>query len=263
MAMILHEFTQEFPCHRQRLVTQPPTCHLPEPDLGLTQETVRIPGPHGELVGELTYSDAPAQSVCLLANPHPHMGGQMDNYLIATLAKLLALRCIVTLRFDYSGVGLSNGSKVDVAQCMQCFWETGQAPEDSRMVDDVRATVRWLGIHFELPLTIIGYSFGAYAAVQAMLDDVAALVLISATATRHDFSPLANSQTPKFVIYSDNDFATPHQTTQRWYETLAAPKSHWCVPDGDHFYRSREHELAERCGEFLIAATTLKKQEVS
>lgn len=217
----------------------------------LTQEVVHIPGPLGTLAGELAYPEQSASGMVLLANPHPHMGGRQENYLIACLATYLAERGWLTLRFDYSGVGNSEGPRVDMAESMAAFWATGHAPEDSRFLDDVRSVITWLCGEFNLPLTIVGYSFGSYAAVSAMPDDPAAIILISPTINQHDFSLLSHCTAPKLVIYSDNDFATPFEITRDWFENLPDPKQQVCMSGGEHFYRSRERDVADVCAHFI------------
>jgi len=220
----------------------------------LTQEIVRIPRPRGDLAGELAYPQGAASGMVLLANPHPHMGGRRENYLIACLAQELAQRGWVTLRFDYSGVGASEGPRVEVAESMAAFWGTGHAPEDPRLIQDTVAAVAWMQSQFDLPLAMIGYSFGSYATVCAMPGDLSAMILISPTINQHDFSPLIDYTIPKLVIYSDNDFATPVETTRRWIETLPNPTRQLCLLGGEHFYRSRERDVTRACAGFITEA---------
>ena len=112
---------------------------------------------------------------------------------------------------------------------------------------------------------MIGYSFGAYAAVCAIsgvsgvsgvsgaLDDLSALVLISPTVNQHDFTGLLGRPIPKLVIYSDNDFATPASATRQWFNTLPDPKRQLCLSGGQHFYRLREQDVSQACAQFLQA----------
>jgi len=229
----------------------------------LTQEIVHIPGPRGTLVGELTYGEPPAVGMVLLANPHPHMGGTKDNFLIASLAGDLARMGWVTLRFDYSGVNDSDGPRIDVAESVATFWATGNAPEDPCLIDDVRSVITWLHSEFDLPLAMIGYSFGSYAAVCAMPDDLTAMILISPTINQHDFSRLLDCAVPKMVIYSDNDFATPVEAARRWIEILSNPKQQLCISGGEHFYRSRERDVTAACEGFITEAVQNPEKQQS
>jgi hypothetical protein len=219
----------------------------------LTVERVSIPGDAGMLAGELSYTnDGDAAYVALLLNPHPHMGGSMRNGLIAHLAVDLPRDGAVVLRFDYRGVGGSEGATPDVAASMADFWRTGHAPEDVGMLRDAGAALYWArGQAPELPVVLIGYSFGAAAATQLLADDgVAAAVLIAPTLRQHDFSRAAAPRTPPLlVIYSDNDFATPRSVTESWLCTVEAQRQ--SIAGGDHFFLGREAEVARACAGFV------------
>ncbi len=216
----------------------------------MIRELVRIPSRDGELAGELAWPDGPVSLACLLVNPHPHMGGTMSNNVIAGLAGALTAQAVVTLRFDYRGVGRSDGDPPDVAASMSAFWESGTAPDDPFMAEDARAAARWLEAETDLPMLLVGYSFGARASLAAMDERTCGLVLIAPTLTRHDFSCLVDSPVPRLCIYSDNDFATPVEVTRRWIcsagRLVAA-----CVPGADHFYRGREAGVAALCRQFI------------
>lgn len=216
----------------------------------LTIEKVRIPGSCGTLAGELTYPSHRTSFAALLVNPHPHMGGRSGNALLVRLAEHLACGGGVVLSFDYSGVGESDGPRIDVAKSMSQFWQSGSAPEDRRMVDDVEYALAWIAKQARLPLVLIGYSFGAYAATAVLADNVEAVVLISPTVKQHDFSALQEHTIAKLVVHGDNDFATPHADLQTWMTSLPQPlRSRW-IPSGDHFFRGQEDTVAGACLDF-------------
>jgi alpha/beta superfamily hydrolase len=112
--------------------------------------------------------------------------------------------------------------------------------------------VAWFRRQVELPLVLIGYSFGA-TAVCRMDADLAALILISPTLARHDFSNLARATFPKLVIHSDNDFATPLQVITAWLASLPEPKRACCIPRADHFFKGHEARVFSECCGFLTA----------
>lgn len=214
------------------------------------RETVQIAGTRGALAGELTYPFGGTAFSVLLVNPHPHMGGHTGNRLMLRVAEVLAEAGGVALSFDYSGVGESEGPRVDVAESMLQFWQTGAAPEDRRMVDDAGHALSWICQEASRPLILLGYSFGAYAATVAMNREVDGLILISPTVKQHDFSTLKRRSIPKLVIHSDNDFATPREDFVAWLRELPQPVQTYCVPGGDHFFRGREADVADACHAF-------------
>jgi alpha/beta superfamily hydrolase len=228
-------------------------------DEDIFTESIRIPSPPGELAGELSYPLAAPRLACALFNPHPFMGGQMDNNIIRELSRTLPGHGAATLRFDYSGVGGSTGDLVNVAAAMLAFWETGTAPSDPRMIGDARAAAAWLARAFPGPLLLIGYSFGSHAAVEAIDDRVRGIVLISPTLRQHDFSALARSPLPKLVIQGENDFATPAAAVESWAASLPNAQS-LRIQGGEHFFKRKELEVARACAAF---ARSLVEAEVA
>ena len=115
----------------------------------LTGETpVVIDGPVGQL--EALYLDsAEPRGLALLCHPNPVQGGTMMNKVVSTLQRTARDAGLVTLRFNYRGVGASAGSH-DMG--------TGE-------VDDALAAARWLRAQYpDLPLTLLGFSFGGFVA---------------------------------------------------------------------------------------------------
>lgn len=221
----------------------------------LTSEKVRIPAASGTLAGELTYPFGRTSFAALIVNPHPHMGGRSGNKLLVRLAEVLAGDGGIVLSFDYSGVGESDGSRIDVAESMSQFWQTGSAPEDPRMVDDTEYARAWITEATRLPLMSVGYSFGAYAATMALTGAVGGLVLISPTVKQHDFSALQRRTIAKLIVHSDNDFATPWANLETWMRSLPQPLETCCIPSGDHFFRGQEDAVASACLAFACRFT--------
>lgn len=217
-------------------------------------ESVRIRSGEDELAGELGYAMRKPLLACALFNPHPFMGGQMENNVIRELARSLATEQAITLRFDYSGVGGSSGSRTDVASAMLSFWETGRAPQDPKMIADARAAATWLHSATQKPMVLIGYSFGSHVATQVVDDRTIGLVLIAPTLKQHDFSALSACKLPKLIIYSDNDFATPRGMIESWIQTLQNVQS-LCIEGGEHFFKQKESQIAQTCAAFLRSPT--------
>lgn len=211
------------------------------------RERVRIPAATGTLAGELAYPSGRTSFAAVIVNPHPHMGGRSGNRLLVRLAETMAGDGGVVLSFDFSGVGQSQGPRIDVAESMSQFWQTGSAPEEPRMVDDTRHAVAWLTEAADLPLMLAGYSFGAYAATMALTDRIRAIALISPIVRQHDFSPLRERRIAKLIVHSDNDFATPQADLENWIAGLPQPLETRCIPSGDHFFRGHEEAVAGAC----------------
>ena len=191
----------------------------------------------GAFYAERAYpADAEPAGAVAIVPPHPHMGGTMNNNLVAALAAALATTRI-TLRFDYSAV-------VGTPASLAAFWATGHAPEDPSLIDDASAAIGQLRDLAGVEPAVVGYSFGAFAAWRLDLDGP--LALVSPTLTRHEF---AGRRSPLLVVYSDDDFATPREVSEQFC------KVHGCeaqlVSGGQHFYRGHEATVADRLERFL------------
>jgi alpha/beta superfamily hydrolase len=140
---------------------------------------------------------------------------------------------LVTLRFNFRGVGTSTGS-----------YDDGVGEQD-----DVRAALDWLDERWpELPLVVGGFSFGSMVglAVGASDDRVAALLGLGLPVDleeRYDFGYLADVDKPVLVVQGENDeFGSGAQVAA----ALAPLGSHVTlvrIPDTDHFFEGKLPEL--------------------
>ncbi len=106
--------------------------------------------------------DDDARSVAVLTHPHPRFGGDMDNLVPATLARVLPEHGIATVRFNFRGTGRS----------------TGQHGDGVAEIEDVRAAVGAATEQFPgVPVVAVGYSFGADHFLAGAMSRVADSVL--------------------------------------------------------------------------------------
>ncbi|MBI5865639.1 MAG: alpha/beta fold hydrolase [Planctomycetes bacterium] len=231
----------------------------------ILREETRVRTPHRTLHVELAYpADAEPAFAALVIGPHPYMGGTMQNVLVATIADEIAQAGGVSLRFDYGGAGRSEGAPVDVAASMAEFWRTGHAPEDAARADDADAAFRDLRSLGVRPVFIVGYSFGAFLAWRIGQRDganVAGLVLVSPTLTRHTFERSDQaSAAPILVIHSRDDFCTPEQAVTEWVRSLEPSTRLSCHAGGNHFFRGGERAIGQEAAAFIIAHANLSTE---
>lgn len=226
----------------------------------ITSERVWIDAPAGRLAGELCYSSAALHSAALLIPPHPYMGGRMKLPLLTALAEVLAEQRIASLRFDYAGVGQSEGPRVEIGPAMQQFWNTGHAPEDPGRADEARAALAWLRANVAPMGSLVGYSFGAAIATNLLDASVSKIVLIAPTVKQHDYSAFRNANTPTLIVYGDGDFATKDDLVRKWAARLPGATSVLHVPAGDHFFRGQERAVARAVSDFLVGVSAHKAE---
>ena len=182
----------------------------------------------------------PAVVVC---HPHPLYGGDMYNNVVSVVCRALAQESIATLRFNFRGVGRSEGDH-----------EEGVGEQD-----DVRAALDFLqssdGVDKDR-LGLAGYSFGTRVVTPVALRDerVRALALVSPFLDDADWLKLREYRVPKlFVCGGEDSFISRHKVKRLAGE--AAPPSECEVVFGaDHFWWGFEAKIAARVSGFFKAA---------
>lgn len=197
--------------------------------------TVDLRGPAGRLEALLNEGSSDARFVGLVCHPHPVGGGTMHNKVVYHAMKVLNapewnLRWPV-LRFNFRGTGMSEGVN------------DGQAE-----FTDVVAALNWLRGEYNLPIALVGFSFGAAMAITASCASsvpadgprVRALALLGLPThgfnRSYEYPLLSTCTLPKLFLSGDQDqFATKVQLEQA-FDSAAGPKSMVFVPDADHFF---------------------------
>jgi alpha/beta superfamily hydrolase len=175
----------------------------------------------------------------IVCHPHPQYGGSMDNNVVNGLAKAMPAASIAAFKFNFRGVGGSQGSydegvgeQRDVAAALDFI---SGLPEIDRM-----------------RIGLAGYSAGAAFSLSAGVSDtrVKALALISPPLSMSDFSSLKECAKPKLLISGrDDDFIDCKQFAG-FCESLPEPKC-CIVADTDHFWWGQEQFLADKVVEFF------------
>jgi alpha/beta superfamily hydrolase len=194
-----------------------------------------------------------ALGAVVFAGPHPFLGGNMRNNVVRCLGDGLAQRGLLTLRFDYRGVGRSQGPPVDVAQHLAEFWRTSHVPGEMSFWQDVQGAVELVQQAAPgLPLALVGYSFGcALLPFVQPQESPASLVLIAPTVSKHNYDPFHTVTRPLLVVASEDDFATDAQRLESWFATLAMPRQLVRQRCDNHFFRGHEDWLIETVFRFL------------
>ena len=181
-----------------------------------------------------------ARHVALVCHPHPMFGGTMHNKVVYRAAKSALLSGLPTLRFNFRGAGNSVGE------------HTGGEGER----DDIRAALDYLGVHFpDLPVCLMGFSFGAWVGLEVGATDprVSTLVGLGVPVNMSDFSFLHGVSKPKLILQGTRDqYGSVAQVTEL-YASLAEPKQiHW-VDGADHFFAGKLDDVQEVLRQFLAS----------
>ena len=207
------------------------------------------------LEGVLTYNeDVKPVSAILLCNPHPNLGGDMDNNVIGSLAHISAQMEFASLRFNYRGVGNSESYQKDTAGKF-LYWEASLSGENYMdAVHDTRAALHFLAKqNIGSRIYIAGYSFGALVGMRVGVESemIAAFASISMPFGKYNLDFLAPCKKPKLIVYTRNDFATTEEDTLRCFSKILPPKQLELIQDSDHFYRMKEETVSKKVCSFF------------
>jgi alpha/beta superfamily hydrolase len=182
-----------------------------------------IAGPSGAIECALDLPAGSPRGVAVLCHPHPQHGGTMDNKVVQTLARAFTQLNYSAVRFNFRGVGASQGA-----------WAEGPGE-----IDDALAVVGAFRAAGQ-PLLLAGFSFGAYVAsnVAARLKAQGAaaerLVLIAPAASRFDMAPVPPDT---LVIHGESDDVVPLAAVFDWARPQSLPVT--VVPGAGHFFHGQ------------------------
>lgn len=213
-----------------------------------TEEQVQFASGPNWLEGVLAYPDAgTAEEAVLLLSPHPHLGGRMDNNVIAFLAQGLAAAGRVTLRFNYGGVGGSTLALADGDSAYE-YWARIEAGQNYRaaLPDALTARKFLCAAIPDARVGYVGYSFGACLAVLlAGVHPPDWLVAISPPVSRAPLDGVENLTMSSLFIAGDRDFAFDREGFDGIFARVPGPKKFVEIPGSDHFFRRDEARVFE------------------
>ncbi|MDM0002441.1 alpha/beta fold hydrolase [Variovorax sp. J22P240] len=190
-------------------------------------EKLQLKGAAGaiEVLRDPAAEGAPALGVAVITHPHPLFGGTMDNKVVQTLARAFVACGWTALRFNFRGVGASEGAH-----------DEGRGERE-----DMLELVRQLAP--EGPLAIAGFSFGAFVASGAIETlwasrDIRHVVLVGTAASRFSVATLPpDSHERALVVHGEQDDTVPLAAVMDWARPQSLPVT--VVPGGGHFFHGQ------------------------
>ncbi len=207
-----------------------------------------IPGPAGRI--EAKYHQQAHQEnapVALILHPHPLYGGTMNNKVTYTLYQTFIKLGFNTLRFNYRGVGKSQGG-----------FGSGEGE-----LSDAAAALDWLQTYNKNATSfwVAGFSFGAWIAMQLLMrrPELEGFIAVSPPANKYDFNFLAPCPVSGQMIQGTNDEIVSLESVQALASKLSKQKgieiSLQQVEGADHFYKDHLPQLAELVEGYLVKNT--------
>jgi alpha/beta superfamily hydrolase len=201
----------------------------------MRETPVFIDGPVGPL--EALYLDLDeAKGIALICHPNPVQGGTMLNKVISTLQRTARDAGLITLRFNYRGVGASAGSS-----------DMGEGE-----VDDAQAAATWLrDKHPDLPMTLFGFSFGGFVAatlggrLEAEGETLKHLFMVAPAVMRITSLDALPQKGALTIIQPDTDEVVEPQLVYDWSDKLPRPHELLKVAECGHFFHGKLTDLKD------------------
>jgi alpha/beta superfamily hydrolase len=213
----------------------------------------------GELTLDGLYHRGSREPACVLASPHPALGGSMTAPVIAELAWALTRAGHATLRFDYRGVGASQGTTRHAAGSLGAgaglatLGGLDGLPRLDDEVEDLLAAAEQLRATAGASaggLCAVGYSFGAAVVLRAARDPrIGRIVLVAPPNAIADFSALRGLEKPTLLVCAHHDDLCDRALLQPLLEPDHAALE--VVAHADHSFRRGLTELGKLCAAWL------------
>jgi alpha/beta superfamily hydrolase len=206
------------------------------PDIILT-------GPAGRIEARYQKQKTPGAPMALVLHPHPQFGGTMNNPLVYDLFHMfLGLGC-TTVRFNFRGVGRSQGS-----------FDSGAGE-----LSDAAAVLDWMNTLYPNPsfVWVCGISFGAWIGMQLLMrrPEITGFVSIAPPASMYDFAFLAPCPASGLILHGTRDMVVPETDVQKLVDRLMSQKgikiTYEKLEGANHFFDHCEGEAVEMVKEYV------------
>lgn len=185
-------------------------------------ERLTIAGPAGALECAIDRPAGAPRGVAVVCHPHPLHGGTMDNKVAQTLARAFVQLGYQAVRFNYRGVGASEGGFANAI---------GETDDAMAVIEKYRDPA--------LPLALAGFSFGGFVAANAATrlpaDAKAERIVLVGPSTKELSVPAVPEDT--LVIHGETDDVVPLSATLDWARPQVLPVV--VVPGVGHFFHGQ------------------------
>jgi alpha/beta superfamily hydrolase len=199
-----------------------------------------LTGPAGRLEAILDAVPSAPRAAVVFGHPLPTHGGTMHTKAVFQGAKGLSRIGCAVLRFNFRGVGRSEGT----------------FDEGPGELDDFRAALDAMASRYpDAPLWAAGFSFGSWVALETGADDprVSTLIGIAPPVTRpgYEWNGTRETDKPKFFVQGSLDELCPVKDLWAFYATLKEPKELVVIDGANHLFEGKTREVGEALEDLL------------
>lgn len=200
-------------------------------------------GPEGRLEGRYHSASEPNAPMALILHPHPQHGGTMNNKVVYNLYHIFTRRGFSVLRFNFRGVGKSQGS----------------FDEGLGELADAASALDWLQVVNPNASNcwVAGFSFGAWIAMQLLMrrPEIQGFIAVAPPANVYDFTFLAPCPSSGLIVQGDKDEIVNPASTEKLAKTLQAKRSitidYALIKGADHFFSNKLDKMDNAIESYL------------
>lgn len=193
-------------------------------------------GPAGRIEGRFQPAKQRNAPIALILHPHPQFGGTMNNQITYQLFYMFAKRGFAVLRFNFRGVGRSQG------EYDQGIGELSDAASALDYLQALNPNSKhcW----------VAGFSFGAWIGMQLLMrrPEITGFVSVAPPANMYDFSFLAPCPSSGLIINGTADRVAPPKDTAALVGKLREQRgitiTHEQIEGAGHFFENEAEHMA-------------------
>jgi len=204
---------------------------------------VVLTGAAGRIEGRYSPGKSENAPIALILHPHPRAGGHMNNPVAVQLYHLFMKRGFSTLRFNFRGVGRSQG---------EFDGGIGELADAATALDWLQSTNPTAS-----QCWVAGYSFGAWVSMQLLMrrPETDGFITVSPPANMYDFSFLAPCPASGLFLHGAADTVVPHAEVERVVTKLRSQKGividYDLIDGASHFWAENLPDVEQRVGAYL------------
>lgn len=198
---------------------------------------VNLQGEAGSIEGVITGVASPGEYLAVLGHPHSLQGGSMNNKVVTTLARAMRDLNIPSLRFNFRGVGQSDGDYAD---------GIGEAADMLLVIEQLSQ------VYPHKRLILAGFSFGSYVTYRAAaLSDSKLLISVAPPVHHYDYSEFDSLPPNWLIIQGLNDEVVPAKLVQDFSKQRQLPNQLVEFADTGHFFHGKLIKLRQVVSDYI------------
>ena len=208
-----------------------------------------IPGPEGKIEAKYSHNNNDKSPIVIILHPDPSKGGTMNTKVVFKLYKLFVEAGFSTIRFNFRGVGKSDG-----------VFDNGQGE-----LSDAAAALDWIerqNLDYS-QCWVSGFSFGSLICMQLIMrrPEVNNFIAVSPQPNVYDFSFLSPCPTSGLMVYGKKDELVPKEYINELDKRLSSQKGikveFESVSDANHFFTKSEENLKKVLDKYIKKESAL------